>query len=153
VSGCFWDIGQVPSRNFDWLPFTPPLVAFSNPSKLIHLEPLGWIGGPIILLNHYRLEGQGPTHPLQVGGKSLVYSCIEPPFGSTLLVRLVIIGTIVVVVCFFMLLLFKAIILLVSVFYPVACISAVDDIAQISIILVSSSAAFLHGVRLLAESL
>jgi hypothetical protein len=68
-------------------------------------------------------------------------------------VRLVIIGTIVVVVCFFMLLLFKAIILLVSVFYPVACISAVDDIAQISIILVSSSAAFLHGVRLLAESL
>jgi hypothetical protein len=26
------DIGQVPSRNFDCLPFTPPLVAFSSPS-------------------------------------------------------------------------------------------------------------------------
>jgi hypothetical protein len=28
-----WDIGQVPAKNFDWLPFTPPpLVAFSGPS-------------------------------------------------------------------------------------------------------------------------
>jgi hypothetical protein len=26
-----WDIGQVPVRNFDWLPFNPPLVAFSGP--------------------------------------------------------------------------------------------------------------------------
>jgi hypothetical protein len=32
VSGWFWDIGRVPLRNFDWLPFTPPLVAFSGPS-------------------------------------------------------------------------------------------------------------------------
>jgi hypothetical protein len=30
--GLFWDIGQVPVRNFDWLPFTPPLVALSGPS-------------------------------------------------------------------------------------------------------------------------
>jgi hypothetical protein len=27
-----WDIGQVTVSNFDWLPFTPPLVAFSGPS-------------------------------------------------------------------------------------------------------------------------
>jgi hypothetical protein len=33
VSGWSWDIGQVPLRNFDWLPFTPPLVAFSGPLK------------------------------------------------------------------------------------------------------------------------
>jgi hypothetical protein len=32
VSDSIWDIGQVPTRNFDWLPFTPPLVAFSGPS-------------------------------------------------------------------------------------------------------------------------
>jgi hypothetical protein len=28
ASGQFQDICQVSSRNFDWLPFTPPLVAF-----------------------------------------------------------------------------------------------------------------------------
>jgi hypothetical protein len=27
-----WDIGQVTVSNFDWLPFTHPLVAFSGPS-------------------------------------------------------------------------------------------------------------------------
>jgi hypothetical protein len=27
-----WDIGQVTVSNFDWLPFTPPLIAFSGPS-------------------------------------------------------------------------------------------------------------------------
>jgi hypothetical protein len=29
-----WDIGQVTVSNFDWLPFTPPLVAFSGPSHV-----------------------------------------------------------------------------------------------------------------------
>jgi hypothetical protein len=32
VSSWFWDIGQVPLRNFDWLPFTPlwsPLRCFT----------------------------------------------------------------------------------------------------------------------------
>jgi hypothetical protein len=33
VSGGIWDIGQVLEENFDWLPFTPPLVAFSGPLK------------------------------------------------------------------------------------------------------------------------
>jgi hypothetical protein len=37
VSGWFWDIGQVPLRNFDWLPFTPPLVA----SSVLHKVTLG----------------------------------------------------------------------------------------------------------------
>jgi hypothetical protein len=27
-----WDIGQVTVINFDWLSFTPPLIAFSDPS-------------------------------------------------------------------------------------------------------------------------
>jgi hypothetical protein len=57
--------------------------------------------------------------------------------------RLVIIGTIVVIVPFFTLLLFKALALLTLVFNPSMCISAADDVMQISVILVSSSAVFL----------
>jgi hypothetical protein len=34
--------------------------------ELVHLEPLGWVGGPIVLLNPQRLEVQGSTDPLQV---------------------------------------------------------------------------------------
>jgi hypothetical protein len=56
-----------------------------------------------------------------------------PPFGRTLSVRLVVIGTIIVIVPFFMLLLSKAL----------AGISAVDDIVQILVIPVSSSTVFL----------
>jgi hypothetical protein len=59
-------------------------------------------------------------------------------------VRLVIIGTIVVIVPFFALLLFKTLVLLTLVFDLVACISAVDDVAQISVIPVSPSATFLR---------
>jgi hypothetical protein len=32
ASSWVWDIDQVPLRNFDWLSFTPPLVASSDPS-------------------------------------------------------------------------------------------------------------------------
>jgi hypothetical protein len=67
-----------------------------------------------------------------------------PPFKRTLSVRLVIIGTIVVIVPFFTLLLFKALAFLTPVFDPVTCITAADDVAQISVIPVSSLAAFLQ---------
>jgi hypothetical protein len=45
VSGRLRDIDQVPTRNSDWLPFTPPpppLVAFSGPSltKVTHFIPM-----------------------------------------------------------------------------------------------------------------
>jgi hypothetical protein len=38
LSGSIWDIGQVPSRNFDWLPFTP----LWSPSLVLQLvsEPV-----------------------------------------------------------------------------------------------------------------
>jgi hypothetical protein len=75
--------------------------------------------------------------------KSLDSTCIAPAFGRTLLVRLVIIGTIVVVVPFLMLLLFKVLVLLAPVFNSVACISIVEVVVEISVILVSSSSAFL----------
>jgi hypothetical protein len=58
-------------------------------------------------------------------------------------VRLVIIGTVVVIVPFFTLLLFKVLMLLALVFNPAACISTVNDVAQISVIPVSSLTAFL----------
>jgi hypothetical protein len=56
-------------------------------------------------------------------GKSLDSSCIMPSFRRTLLVRLVIIGTIVVIVPFFTPLLFKALVLLMPVFDVAMCIS------------------------------
>jgi hypothetical protein len=58
-------------------------------------------------------------------------------------VRSIIIGIVVVIVPFFMLLLFKALALLVPIFNMAACISAVDEVTQISVIPVSSSAVFL----------
>jgi hypothetical protein len=77
-------------------------------------------------------------------GKSFNSSCIAPSFRKTLSVRLVIIETIVVIVPFFTLLLFKVLTLLELVFNPVSCIYAADDVTQISVIPVSSSAAFLR---------
>jgi hypothetical protein len=56
-------------------------------------------------------------------------SCIVPPFGRMLSMRLIIKGIVVVIVPFFMLLLFKALGLLTLVFNPTACISTMDDIA------------------------
>jgi hypothetical protein len=96
------------------------------------------------LLNPRWIEIQELTHPLQVIGKSLDSSCIVPPFGRTLSVRLVIIGTVVVIVPFFTLLLFRALTLLTPIFNPATCISAVNDVTQISIILVSSLAVLLQ---------
>jgi hypothetical protein len=75
--------------------------------------------------------------------KALTPPALRPPFGRTLLVRLVIIGTIEVVVPFLMLLLFKVVVLLAPVFNSVACISVVEVVVEISVILVSSSSAFL----------
>jgi hypothetical protein len=84
-------------------------------------------------------------------GKSLDSTCIAPPFGRMLSVRLIIIGTIVVIVPFFTLLLFEELTLQMPVFDLDVSISIADDITQISVILVSSSTAFLRW-RLLAES-
>jgi hypothetical protein len=58
--------------------------------------------------------------------------------------RLVIIGSIVIVVPFFTLLRFEALELLMLVFEPTTCISAADDVVQISVIPVSTSAVFLQ---------
>jgi hypothetical protein len=77
-------------------------------------------------------------------GKGFDSSWIVPPFRTTLSVRLVIIGTIVIIVHFFTLLLFEALVLLMQVFDLAACISAANDVAQISVIPVSSPVVFLQ---------
>jgi hypothetical protein len=59
-------------------------------------------------------------------------------------VRLVVIGIIVIIVTLFTLLLFKALALLTLVFNPAVCISTTDDVVQISVVPVSSLAAFLR---------
>jgi hypothetical protein len=110
---------------------------------LIHLEPLSWVGGPIILLDSQRLEVQGPTHPLQVVGKGLD-SCIVPSLGRTLSMRLVIIGITVVIVPPFTSLQFKSLALLTQVFDLVMCIFAADDVAQVLVIPVTHSVVFLR---------
>jgi hypothetical protein len=51
------DIGQVPSRNFDWLPFNPPLVAFSGPSDIVRMiegmgQHVGWNQHPHAMSVH-----------------------------------------------------------------------------------------------------
>jgi hypothetical protein len=104
--GGWWQIDwQVVSHDV-WVP------SGSLDGKLIHLEPLGCVGGPIKLLNSRWLEVQGPTNSLQVLGERLDYSCIMPSFGRTLLVRLVINKSIVIIIPFFTLLLFKMLALL-----------------------------------------
>jgi hypothetical protein len=66
-------------------------------------------------------------------------SCVAPSFERALPVRLIIIGTIIVIVAFFTQLLFKALTLLAPVFNLTTCVSTADDVAQISVIPVSSS--------------
>jgi hypothetical protein len=101
---------------------------------LIYLEPLDWVGGPIILLESRRLEIQGPGHPFQVTGKSFDSSWVIPSFREALLVRLVIVGTVVIIVPIITLFLFNALLLSAPILNPVACISTVDDIAQVVIV-------------------
>jgi hypothetical protein len=60
-------------RNFDWLPFTPPLVAFSGPSYMIgaivavvHGEPLELpcdvVGGPGVQVPIGIIASRGGSH-------------------------------------------------------------------------------------------
>jgi hypothetical protein len=67
-----------------------------------------------------------------------------PSFRRVLSVRLIVIGTIIEILPFFTLLLFKALMILAPIFYSAACISVADDVAQMSVIPISSLAAFLR---------
>jgi hypothetical protein len=77
-------------------------------------------------------------------GKCLDSPYIAPFLRSALLVRLVVTGTIIIIVSLFTLLLFKALMLLMLVFDLAACIFAVDDVTQVSVIPVLPSAEFLR---------
>jgi hypothetical protein len=71
--GSVWDIGQVPARNFDWLPFTPPpLVAFSSPSgPSIEPDKINNLALPIACILMLLVGG---SFRMEVG-KGLVYPC------------------------------------------------------------------------------
>jgi hypothetical protein len=51
-------MGQVPSRNFIWLPFTPPLVALSGPSNVVksHLIKRGFKKSYTIWTTHGEID-------------------------------------------------------------------------------------------------
>jgi hypothetical protein len=76
-------------------------------------------------------------------GKGFDSSCITPSFREAFSVRLVGERTIVILVPFIASLLLNALSLLASVFYPSVCISAADDIVQVSIIPITPSVGLL----------
>jgi hypothetical protein len=53
--GLIWDIDQVPSRNFNWLPFTPTLVTLSGPSG-VYVDDLVVIGSSNEGIKHFKIE-------------------------------------------------------------------------------------------------
>jgi hypothetical protein len=112
--------------------------------ELIHLKPLGWVGGPIVLLDSQWLEVYRPMHPFQVTGESFDSSYIMPSFRGALPVRLVVVGTITIIVPLIMLILFHALSLSMPVFDPVVCISAVDDVTQVTVVPPTSLATLLR---------
>jgi hypothetical protein len=83
---------------------------------------------------------------LKFRGQRTLFKSWEKSLDSLvrmLSVRMVIRGTIVVIVPLFTSHLFKAVMLLMSVFNPVACIFAADNVAQVSVIPSLPSATFL----------
>jgi hypothetical protein len=66
-----------------------------------------------------------------------------PSFRGVVPVRLVIVGTIIIIVPLIALFLFHALLLSVLIFDLIACISVVDDIAQVTVVQTMPSAVFL----------
>jgi hypothetical protein len=89
------------------------------------------------------LKIQGPPHPLQVMGESFYPSFIVSSFWGTLTVRLVVDGIITVIIPFMVPLLFRVVLFLAPVFNSVKCVSVADDVAQVPVVPISFSAAFL----------
>jgi hypothetical protein len=67
-----------------------------------------------------------------------------PSFRGALLVRLIIVETIIIIVTLIALFLFHALSLSAPIFYLAACISAVDDVAQVTVVPPMSSAMLLQ---------
>jgi hypothetical protein len=85
-----------------------------------------------------------PVHPLQIVRKGFDSSWVVPSFRGVLSVRLVIEGTIIVIVPLITPFLLNTLTLLALVVNLITCISVADDIAQISVIPIPPSAAFLQ---------
>jgi hypothetical protein len=77
-------------------------------------------------------------------GKGFDSSWVAPSFRGVLLVRLVIEGAIIVIVPLITSFLLNTLMLLVPVVNSITCISVADEVAQISVIPIPPSAAFLR---------
>jgi hypothetical protein len=66
-----------------------------------------------------------------------------PSFRGVVPVRLVIVGTVIIIVPLIALFLFHVLLLSVPIFDPIACISVVDDIAQVTVVPTMPSAVYL----------
>jgi hypothetical protein len=76
-------------------------------------------------------------------GKGFDSSWVVPSFRGALSMMLVVEGTIIVIVPLITSFLLNELMLLASAVNPITCISAMDDVAQISVILISPFTAFL----------
>jgi hypothetical protein len=78
-------------------------------------------------------------------GKSFDSSFIVRSFRRALSERLVVEGTIIIIIPLVVSFMFNALSLLAPIFNLVVCISVANDVTQVMVILVSSSAVFLWG--------
>jgi hypothetical protein len=91
------------------------------------------------------LKLRGPMQSLQVVAESFDLAFILSSFWGMVLVMLIIDGTIIVIVSFIVLFMLDVVLLLASVFNPVARIFVADNVVQIPIIPISLSATLFRG--------
>jgi hypothetical protein len=96
--------------------------------ELIHLEPFGQIGGPIVFVDPRWLEDNWPSKPLQVLGICLDAFWDVSRFWWLLPVRLVVVRTIVIIVSFITIFLLFMLLISASAFNSATCISTMDDV-------------------------
>jgi hypothetical protein len=103
---------------------------------LIHLEPLGRVGGYIILVDSYRFEVYWPVYPPQIVAERLDSYFIAPSIQRVTSGRMVAVGAIVITIPFIMAFALESVYLLVTILDPVTSVSILDDIPKISLTLV-----------------
>jgi hypothetical protein len=103
---------------------------------LLHFEPLGRVGGPIVLVDSDGFEVYRLAYPPQVVEESLDFSFIVPSVRRATSGTLIIVGVVEVTVPFIMTLAFETTPLLVLILDPIVSVSVADDVPEISLTLV-----------------
>jgi hypothetical protein len=101
---------------------------------MIHLEPLGRVGGLIVLVNSYGLEIYRPAHPPQVMAEILDSSFILPSIQRMTLGRLIVVRTVEIMVLFFTVFALEPASLLVMILDSITSISILDDVLKIPLV-------------------